>query len=126
MPLKEIVEAERAFKALDKNEHRFVLVGLMDDEVLKFEDITVAYVSYLEQRKREQNLVVSKAGMWISMLRNRLTKKTDDFYKSATAYWLLKNGIVKGAPVEKELGDWLNEHPYSEDDYGLPRSNLRP
>lgn len=123
----EILDLKDRLVKLEPGELRELYQMLMEEGKLDYPALSAAYVGFLEGEKRRNGIVICKAGMWLSSYwgRYRGNAKGLPFLRAATAYWLLKTGVMRGAGVEAELKAFLEENPYEEDEYGMPKTELR-
>ena len=70
------------------------------------------------------NQRISKAVQWITSYwaGGKLAKRP--FTKAGAAYFIVKNDYMHGAPIQRDMEEFLAENPYEEDENGFPRGKL--
>ena len=117
--MEQIAKTLSEFKKLDKIEIEQVLLQLLIDGDLQFQDIVVSYVHYLEKLENERSVQVTGLASSLSMWWSK-NWRDKDLRKNKTAYHLLKSGVFHTAEIEKELIKTIEESGYSEDEFGFP------
>jgi hypothetical protein len=109
-------------KGLKRSALKYVILCLMIEGKLDYIELSEIYVDYLRQEQQKKHRMIF--GMSIPLGHywhaHKGKKKHDIFMKCRTAYSLLKSGMYHTAPIEKEFEEWLEKHPYEEDEYGNP------
>lgn len=86
-------EIMKALKALPKEYLQVIILELMKDQKISYEDITQAYVEYLDMLRKGQSekfltLQSKIVSMWSGNVKDRKDKLKD------AMHWLLDNGSI--------------------------------
>lgn len=110
-------------KKLSRDERNYIILDLLTNNDLKFEELLSLYVEYLERKDRENRTIINGLSIPLiqywqggDMMRNMEHLK---FIRSKAAYNLLKGKAFRTAPIENDLEDLVKKSGYSEDKNGL-------
>lgn len=83
----------KALKTLPKEYLRVIILELMKDQKISYEDITKSYVEYLDMLRKGQSekfltLQIKVVEMWSGNVKDRKDKLKD------AMHWLLDNGSI--------------------------------
>ena len=83
----------KALKALPKEYLQVIILELMKDQKISYEDITKSYVEYLDMLRKGQSekfltLQIKVVEMWSGNVKDRKDKLKD------AMHWLLDNGSI--------------------------------
>lgn len=86
-------EILKALKSLPKEYLQVIILELMKDQKISYEDITMAYVEYLDMLRKGQSekfltLQSKIVSMWTGNIKDRRDKLKD------AMHWLLDNGSI--------------------------------
>ena len=111
-------------KVLDKTELKYIILQLLIDQSLSYTELSDLYTSYIESSQKAQALKLAKSIQWITSYwpGDKLAK--GNFVKAGSAYFIISNNYMKGAGIEKDMKDFLDAHPYTEDDNGMPITRI--
>lgn len=114
------------FRKLRPSEKRLLILEALLEESVKYEDLSKAYVEYLETKNRESSSKLSKACQWITSYWDGDKMAKSAFVKAGAAYFIVNTGYLRGAITEKRMKKYLEKYPYAEDEYGFPKTELHP
>lgn len=111
-------------KKLKPSERQIVLVGLLFDGSIDFNELSTAYVKALEKQREAHWQKINRLGIRLGGAWHHIPNKKR-FTKAAAAFALIKAEVFKTAAIEKEFKAYLADNPYDEDEYGGPKTSLR-
>jgi len=107
------------------DELQYLLLELLKAEKIDIQVLIIVYENFLKDKKKKQNILINKMGMWLASYWTKPCKSKDLFLKTASAYALIKSGTMASTGLEKDLKAHLEKHKYEEDEYGFPQSEIR-
>ncbi len=113
--MKELIEK---IKELSPDHRNYLITSLITDNTISFKEISESYVNSLENKNKEKNQLILSMAVPLSHYWDtaKEKKKQDIFMKCRGAYSLLKSRIFHTAQIEKTYEEWLEKHPYEEED----------
>lgn len=86
---------------------------------VSFQEISRAYVSYLEYKSKQKDVLISGLAIPLSHFVDVGNKSREQkrFHTQKASYNLIKLGMFKGTPFEKKLKKMAGD--YEEDEYGF-------
>lgn len=113
-----------AFKNLSDDQRTHVLFSLLVDKSIDYIELSNAYVKALQKQQEVESKKLYKSSLWLSMVWQYIPKHKK-LYKAASAFAIIQSGVVRGAKAETDYKGYLEENPYTEDEYGFPKSELK-
>lgn len=107
------------FDGMEPIERQMFIYSLLLEGSIDYVQISEQYVETLKKIQEVQGRKLNNTSLRLVNTWQHIPAK-EVFKRAATAYTILNSNIVEGALLEKELEQYLVEHPYSEDEYGFP------
>lgn len=119
-----MLEILQGFKDLEEIERNTVILRLLRDRDLLYEELSKLYVASLEYDKKAYEktiagLAVPLSSYWLDD-KPAPRVKSRIFIKARSAYHLLKSRVFHTAQIEKDFEKYLERNPYEEDRDGMP------
>lgn len=125
MDFEKINKVREGFLGLNDHESQVVIGSLLNEGKINFVVLAESYVRHLEGRAADNSRTISKAGLWISSYWNDRKGYDNRFLKAASAYWMIRTGVIAGSGMERDVKEFLEKNPYEEDKNGFPVSDIR-
>jgi hypothetical protein len=98
---------------------KMFMIGLLFDGKLDYTELSNAYVAALQEQQKVEARKLHNSSRWLGYLWKRIPANKA-FERAASAYAIVQSGEYKAAPIEKEFTEYLEQHPYTEDENGFP------